>query len=166
MTVPGSYVDYWRLYQEAALLPRNFVQKGFGPEGSGNPIDEVGAANVANGATEQALIDAVERARQAGSSWAAIGRAMGMTKHGAQQRFTGAADGGAAALLRAVLETCTRGRLVAIPKAMALLFPPLDWVRQGLAEGRYKAASAHLHGSDPYVGVSRDDFSRHHPDLF
>jgi hypothetical protein len=153
MTVPERYVDYWQLYQEASSLPRHFVQKGLGPEGSDNAIAEVRAANVANRATVQALIDAVERARQSGSSWAAIGRALGMTKQGAQQRFTEAADGGAAALLGAILDTCTRGQLVAIPKAMALLFPPLDWVQKGLA------------GDDAYVGVSRDDFLRHHPDL-
>jgi hypothetical protein len=108
----------------------------------------------------QALINAVKRARQTGSSLAAIGRAMGMTKQGAQQRFAEAPDGGAGALLSAILETCVRGQPVAIPKPMALLFPPLDWVREGLAlaQGRYQDASVHLDGRDAYVGVGRDEF--------
>jgi hypothetical protein len=159
------YVDYWQLNQVATSLARDFVEEGLGPVGPGNAIDEVRAANVASRATVQALIDAVERARRSGSSWAAIGRALGMTKQGAQQRFTEASDGGARALLGAILESCTRGQVVAIPKPMALLFPPLDWVREGLAEGRYHDASVNVDGSDAYVGVGRDEFLRHHPEL-
>jgi hypothetical protein len=165
MAAPERYVDYWQLHRVARSLARDFVEQGVGPVGPGTAIDEVTAANVAQRATVQALVDAVERARQTGSSWAAIGRALGMTKQGAQQRFAEAPDGGAEALLSAILETCTRGQLVAIPKPMALLFPPLDWVREGLAEGRYQDASIHLDGSDAYVGVDRDEFLKHHPEL-
>jgi hypothetical protein len=89
----------------------------------------------------------------------------GHDQAGAQQRFAEASDGGAGALLGAIFEACTRGQLVAIPKPMALLFPPLDWVRKGLAEGRYHDASVHVDGSDAYVGVDRDEFLRHHPEL-
>jgi len=165
MATPERYVDYWQLHQVAGSLARDFVEQGLGSVDPDNAIDEVRAANVAHRAMVQALINAVERARQTGSSWAAIGRALGMTKQGAQQRFAETPDGGAGVLLSTIFETCTRGQLVAIPKPMALLFPPLDWVREGLAEGRYQDASVHRDGSDAYVSVDRDEFLKHHPEL-
>jgi hypothetical protein len=48
----------------------------------------VATANRQAAAAEAALAAAVTRARQAGTSWTAIGAQLGLSRQGAQQRFT------------------------------------------------------------------------------
>jgi hypothetical protein len=51
-------------------------------------LDWVATAHQQAGAAEATLAAAVTRARQAGASWSAIGAQLGLSRQGAQQRFT------------------------------------------------------------------------------
>jgi hypothetical protein len=74
-------------------LARSSVGKGQTPVRlpTGPAIDILGWVATANRqatAAEATLTAAVTRARQAGASWSAIGAQLGITRQGAQQRFT------------------------------------------------------------------------------
>jgi hypothetical protein len=61
------------------------------PLPAGPGLDVLGWVTTAHqhaGATEATLAAAVTRARQAGASWTAIGAHLGVSRQGAQQRFT------------------------------------------------------------------------------
>ena len=53
-----------------------------------NVLDWVATARQQTRAADAALASAVTRARQSGASWSAIGSQLGLTRQGAQQRFT------------------------------------------------------------------------------
>jgi len=61
------------------------------PLPAGRPFDVLGWVTTAHQqaqAAEATLATAVTRARQTGASWTAIGAQLGLTRQGAQQRFT------------------------------------------------------------------------------
>ena len=72
---------------------RSAVGKGMVPVHLPDPFTlvEVIIAREACARADQALHDAVARARQAGQAWAALGIVLGTTRQAAQQRFAGAA---------------------------------------------------------------------------
>ena len=51
------------------------------------PLERVDAARRLREAADQLEADAIETARDAGTTWAEIGELYGLTKQGAQQRF-------------------------------------------------------------------------------
>ncbi|MET3352092.1 UNVERIFIED_ORG: hypothetical protein ABID57_003807 [Arthrobacter sp. UYEF1] len=56
------------------------------------PETRIGESFAALKASEAEMAAAVAAARAAGSSWASIGRVLGITKQAAQQRFGSAAE--------------------------------------------------------------------------
>jgi hypothetical protein len=154
------YVDFRRVRSEAVSIAERAVQAGFGVRDASTALDEIKAANVANQATTQALLNALVHARDHGLAWADIGRALGITKQGAQKRF---AEEDEEALLRAIIETRSAGHVVRVPKPIAILLPAFQWIRDGLDHGTYSDGSLRTDGGQAYVQVSRSDYLEHHP---
>ena len=53
------------------------------------PLDDLRVACAASGAVDKLIRQTVEDARGAGCTWAEIGRALGMSKQSAWERFSG-----------------------------------------------------------------------------
>jgi hypothetical protein len=155
-----GYVDFRRVRSEAASIAERAVQAGFGVRDGSTALEEIKAANVANQATTQAVLNAVVHARDHGLPWADIGRALGITKQGAQKRF---AEEDEDALVRAIFETRSAGQVVRVPKPIAVLLPAFQWIRDGLDRGTFSDGSVRIDGGQAYVQVSRADYLEHHP---
>lgn len=160
MDKQAGYVDYWQVRNTAESLAVNAVVDGRGTRDASTALDEIKAANVAQQGAMQAVLNAVLRARECGTSWSDIGRALGITKQGAQQRF---AELDEDALARAIFETRRRGSVVHVPKPMAIVLPSFAWIREGLDENRYRDGSLRIDGGEAYVQVDVADYLEHHP---
>ncbi len=155
-----GYVDFRRVRSEAASIAERAVQAGFGVRDGSTAFEEIKAANVANQATTQAILNAVVHARDHGLAWADIGRALGITKQGAQKRF---AEEDEDALVQAIFETRSAGQVVRVPKPIAILLPSFQWIRDGLNRGTFSDGSLRIDGGQAYVQVSRAEYLEHHP---
>src|ERR1700728_329534 len=161
MTDPIRYVDYWGLREEAARLARKAVTEGLGVRDATTALEEVKAANVAQQGAMEAFLAAVNNARETGSSWSDIGRALGLTKQGARQRFVELSDEDA--LVSSIYAARRAEEVVQVPKPMALLLPAFSWIRRGIDEGRYGEASFYFDGREAFIKVDVADYLRHHP---
>lgn len=83
------YVDFIHLRRTVQGFAHATVLESYGVMTPEAVSQEIYAANVALQAAKSGLHDAVDRAGKAGFSWTEIGRAMGITKQAAQQRFGG-----------------------------------------------------------------------------
>lgn len=57
--------------------------------GAEEPLETIRHLHRVSGEVEKVLRDAVRRARRAGHTWTEIGKAMGMSKQSAWERFAG-----------------------------------------------------------------------------
>lgn len=160
MATNERYVDFWRLRSDAASLAERAVQAGLGSRDATTALDEIKASNVANQATTQAILNAIVNARDFGLSWADIGRALGVTKQGAQKRY---AETDEEALVRAIIQARSAGQVVRVPKPIAVLLPAFQWIRDGLDQGVYSDGSLRVDGGQAYVQVGRAEYIEHHP---
>ena len=162
MEPESGYVDFRRVREAAASIAERAVQSGLGVRDKSTALDEIKAANVANQATTQAILNAVVHARDYGLSWADIGRALGITKQGAQKRYADAEED-ETALVRAIVESRSTGQVVRVPKPIAVLLPAFQWIRDGLSRNEYADSSMRIDGGDAYVQVPRTHYLEHHP---
>jgi hypothetical protein len=157
-----GYIDFRRVREAAVSIAERAVQSGLGVRDKTTALDEIKAANVANQATTQAILNAVVHARDYGHSWADIGRALGVTKQGAQKRYADAEED-ETALIRAIIESRSAGQIVRVPKPIAMLLPAFQWIRDGLDRMEYADGSLRIDGGDAYVQVPRNHYLEHHP---
>jgi hypothetical protein len=163
MTESAGYVDFWGLRNRAASMAARAVEDGLGVRDANTALDEVKAANVAQQGATEALLVAVTNARDNGSSWTDIGRALGLTKQGARQRFADLSD--EEALIYSIYATRQAGEVIHVPKPMAVLLPAFSWIRQGIDEGRYGEASFYVDGREAFIKVDVSDYLIHHPSV-
>jgi len=161
VTERTSYIDFWGLRNEAASLAARAVQDGLGARNANTVLEEVKAANVAQQGAMEALLAAVTNARENGSSWSDIGRALGLTRQGARQRFADLSE--EEALIYSIYATRQAGEVIHVPKPMALLLPAFSWIRRGIDEGHYGEASFYMDGREAFIKVDVSDYLRHHP---
>jgi hypothetical protein len=154
------FVDYRSIYSVALNLPSAAVKHGLGTENEVTLLAEIRAANVANQATTQAILNAVVNARDRGQSWSEIGRALGVTKQGAQKRYVEPDED---ALVRAIVETRSVESFVRVPKPIAMLLPAFEWIRKAIDANQFGEASLRIHEDEEYVDVPRDEYLRRHP---
>jgi hypothetical protein len=160
MEISERFVDYHGIYSTALNLASAAVKHGLGTEDEATSLAGIKAANVANQATTQAVLNAVVNARERGKSWSEIGRALGITKQGAQKRFVEPDED---ALVRAIIETRSVDCVVRVPKPIAMLLPSFEWIREGMETNQFGDASLHIDGGQEFVAVPRDVYLSHHP---
>jgi hypothetical protein len=155
-----GYVDYRQVRSEAGELAEQAVTAARGVRDRSTALEEIKAANVANQATTQAILNAIVNARDYGHPWSDIGLALGITKQGAQRRLAEADED---ALIRAIIQTRSAGQVVRVPKPIAILLPAFQWIRDGLDSGSFSDASLRIDGGQAFIPVSRGDYLLHHP---
>ncbi len=159
-----GYVDFRQIRTAAASLASQAVHDAFGPRRDANTaLEGVKAANVAAQGTTEAVVASVTAARGAGASWTDIGRALGVTKQGARQRFAELSEEDP--LIYGIYATRQAGEVIQVPKPWAIVLPAFAWIREGIDGGKYGEASTYVDGREAFIKVDRIDFVKNHPSV-